>query len=333
MAYEQNSPLSKKEALQKVAELSAERYHLQVKQLEFLSDETNFLYKVIDSFGDVYALKIFEEEYSSLEDNLTEIFFMDIVNKTNHISAPRMIPGKDGEKLQVISSDYTSTPKYVSVYSWLDGEELEGNENDKRLVQLGELTAHLHNATYGISVPTELTPKMWNEVFYFKGEQAIYKQEEFQKHLSKEYHQIMDSIIPYLNNKLSSFYKNNIEDIQLIHGDLNPFNIKVQDEQMHIIDFADSMLGLPIHDLSIMLYYYKYNESLKFDEVKKLYFEGYRKIRDLPEVTDYELDLFMTARRVSFLNYILEVSEDPTNFIERNISRVKDFLKKYNIKL
>ncbi|WP_214481753.1 phosphotransferase [Bacillus sp. SM2101] len=333
MEQEQSGVITKDKALYKVAELATEKYDVQVDELVFLSEETNILYKLKDHLGYTYVMKIFQEESSSLEDNLTEIFFMDIVNKANYVSAPRMISGKDGEKLQVIKSTYTSTPKRVALYSWLEGDDLEGNECEKRFIQLGELTARLHKTTYGIQIPSKITPKTWDKVFYYQGEEAIYKHEKYQKFLSNEFHQIMDGIIPFLNDQLSTYYKNNNEDLQLIHGDLNPSNIKVNGEQMHLIDFEDSMFGLPIHDISIMLYYYKYEETQNFDEVKRFYFQGYRKVRDLPNITDYELELFMTARRVNFLNYILEVSNDPVDFIETSLPRVKEFVEKYNINL
>jgi Ser/Thr protein kinase RdoA (MazF antagonist) len=175
--------------------------------------------------------------------------------------------------------------------------------------------------------------KVWDKVFYYKGEEAVYKKEEYQKFLSKEYHEEMDKIIPFLNKELSSYYEKYTDHIQFIHADLNPWNVKLYGSELRLLDFEEAMLGLPIHDFAIMLYYYDYDEAFDFELVKKLYFQGYERVRNLPVFTDYDLDLLMTSRRVNFLNYILQISEDPKSFIETSIPRVKDFISKYGIKL
>ncbi|WP_088036121.1 phosphotransferase enzyme family protein [Evansella clarkii] len=316
-----------------VAKLAIDRYDFKLKELYFLAEETNILYKLTDTKGNTFLMKIFQENSSTLEDNHLEVYVMNLVSKRGGISIPSILPAADGSEIQEIKIDEGRSPVRVAIYSWLEGEDLDGNENEDRFIQLGELTARLHVATYGEKVPETFSPKRWGNVFYYKEDKMVYKQSEYQRYLSKEYHEVMDTIIPYLNSRLSEYYQMNERDLQLIHSDLNPWNVLVNGNEMHIIDFEDTLLGLPLHDIAILLYYYRFEEKFKYDNVKQLFFKGYEKIRPLPEFKEFDLDLLMTARRVNFLNYILLVSEDPSNFIEKNLLRVKEFIYKYKLSI
>ncbi len=315
-----------------VAKLAIEKYDLQFQELNFLAEETNVLYKLSDDKGKHYLLKIFQDHSSVLDDNLLEVYVMNLVSQRGGVSIPSILSSKDGTKIQTINIE-DGPPIRVAIYTWLEGEDLDGNENDERFIQLGELTARLHVATYGENIPETFSPKRWHNVFYFQKDKVVFKESEYQCFLSREYHEIMDRIIPYLNERLSAYYQVNQENLQLIHSDLNPWNVLVNGNAMHIIDFEDILLGLPLHDIANLLYYYRYEEEIDYDHVKRLFFEGYEKIRPRPAIEEFDLDLLMTARRVNFLNYILIVSEDPSSFIEKSLPRVKEFIHKYNLKI
>lgn len=321
------------ESLLEVAKLALARYDLKVKDVSFLVEATNMLFRVEDHSGNQFVLKIFQEESSTIEDNLAEVFLMNRIAEKNLVLLPSVVPAMDSSFIQVIKSETKDQPKRLALYTWLEGEDLDGNENRERFVQLGELTAKLHQATYGLKIPEHLSPKKWDKVFYYNGEKDVYKNTEYENILSSEYHEVMDGIIPLLNEALASYYQKNAEQLQLIHADLNPWNVRVSGDRLSVLDFEEALLGLPIHDIAIALYYYAYENNFDFEEVKGLFLQGYERVRPLPPFTDFDLDLFMTARRVNFLNYILTVSEDPGEYIQMSIPRVKDFIKKYDLKL
>lgn len=314
-----------------IVQLTVDRYNIKPQSLQFLAQETNVLYKLTDNNDKKFLIKIFQENSSTLEDNLLEVHVMNLINAKGRLSIPSILSSRDGKKIQEIETDKLNPNVRTVIYSWLEGDDLGGNENEERFVQLGEITALLHESTRGEVIPKNFTPKKWNQVFYFQGEKLLYKDEKYQRFLSKEYHVIMDKIIPYLNNRLSSYYQMNESNLQLIHGDLNPWNVIVDGKNMHMIDFEDVMLGLPLHDIAILLYYYKYEAGYDFKDVKRLFFKGYEKVRPLPKFDEFDLDLFMTARRINFMNYILVISEDPRDFIDMSLARVKEFLFKYKL--
>ncbi|MBD1373808.1 phosphotransferase [Hazenella sp. IB182357] len=317
--------------LDDIAKRAIEMYDLDVREITFLLEETNIFYKVLDHAGQQYALKIFQTESSTLEDNKAEIFFMNIIRKSQHVSLPNVYIGKNGDEIQLVETIDSDIPKRVALYSWIEGEDLDGNENEARYEQFGELTALLHQATIDVNIPPEIKPKKWDEVFYYRHEKPVYKETIYQRFLDDDYHNVMDKIIPFLNKKLANYYEDHLKNVRLIHGDLNPWNVKVENEKMHILDFEDALLGLPIHDFATMLYYYQDQDD--YANIKKCFFNGYQKISQLPVFTDYDIDLLITARRVNYLNYVLLVDDDPQKFIEENMKKVHLFLNKYQITL
>lgn len=328
--YKDLTPIGKKRRLKRFASYALTFYNIKVAKLDFLAEETNIFYKVVDEDGTKYALKIFQEESSTIEDNLAEVFLINTVRDNTDITVPSVIASKDNQFVLALETKYFDIPKRIAVYTWIDGRDLDGMETDERFYRLGQITANLHNATKGAVLPKGITPKKWDKVFYYRGEVPVYKQQQYQKFINDDYHSVMDFIIPYLDSKLAEYYIDATP--QLIHADLNPWNIKLHKGDMQIIDFEEAMYGLPLHDFGIMLFYYRYDENFDYENVKKHYFAGYKSINELPEFTEFDIDLLITARIVNFLNYILLVDDDPQEYCSKKIKLVKEFMEKYNIK-
>lgn len=327
--YNKLTKLGKKLRLRKVVELALKHYELSIKEFHFYDIATNVLFKLHGEDGVMYLMKIFSEESSSYEDNLCEVFMIDQVKENSNLIVPEVIHTAEGKGVIRVDSKYTETAKRVIVYKWIDGVELDANETMERFKKLGEITAQLHDATMKVKVPEEVTPKKFDKVYYFKDEKAVYKEQQYQKFISKEYHEVMDFMVPYVDEKLSALFQK--PGMQLIHGDINPWNVLCNGDDVQVIDFEDASYGYPVQDIAIMLFYYRYDENFDFDEVRKTYLEGYSKVRDLPEFTDFDLEIIMIARRLNFMNYILLISEDPKEYIKTNVKRVQDFMRTHNI--
>jgi Ser/Thr protein kinase RdoA (MazF antagonist) len=160
------------------------------------------------------------------------------------------------------------------------------------------VTAKLHKATEGIVIPSNIHSKKWDKVFYYRDEVPVYREDKYQQFVDQEYHEVMDYIIPYLDKKLQNYYIT--ASAQLIHADLNPYNVWTYKDEIRVIDFEEAMYGLPVHDFAISLFYYKYDDKFDYPKVYDLLFEGYKKERKLPEFSERDIELFITARRVNF---------------------------------
>jgi Ser/Thr protein kinase RdoA (MazF antagonist) len=303
-------------------------YDLEVSEVSFMCEETNVFFKVKTVSDELYALKIFQEASSKISDNLAEVFFIDVVKDKTDLNVPTVIKTKHDKEI-VLVEDEEGKEKRIALYEWLDGVEIDENETLETFYDIGKITATLHLGTKGVTYPTNITPKRWDKVFYYIGEEAEYMNDEYQKYVDERYIKVMDKIIPYLDKSLSALYDG--QETQLIHGDLNPFNIMKNDEEYQIIDFEEAFDALPVHDLAIHFFYYEFDDRFEFEEVIREFMKGYHEIIPVTDFQFPEIEMLMTARRVNFLNYCLTVMEDPSKYIEKNIPRVEAFMEKYDI--
>lgn len=303
-------------------------YDIKIKSIKYLLEETNTLYKVIDDQDTKYLLKIFQEESSSLNDNLAEHYLIDVITSKTEILTPKVIKNIAGETVTKIPYKNNRGYKRVVLYSYLSGKPMFGKENSAYFESMGEILAKMHQATEELSFPEYVNPKKMESIFYFENEKLIYNKKKYKKYITKEMKDILAELIPYINQKLKAFYSKGKP--QLIHGDLNPWHINRLGERFVIYDFEEALYAYPIHDIAVFLYYYKYNEKWKFNEVKKALFKGYESVKPLPKnLTSKNLELLMMSRRINFFNYVLSVNKHPKEYIETSFSRIKEYYITY----
>lgn len=312
-----------------IVDEALKQYDLEIQSVEFLVEETNLFYKVVATDGTKYAMKLFQELSSNLEENLAEVFFLQSLGESFKGLIPTPILAKDGSGIITIHANEEGIDKRIALYSWVEGDDIDGIETLAMFEELGELVAKLHQKTAAIEIPDGISPKPWDKVFYYHDEVPVYKEERFQAFISDAYVDVMDALIPILNHELKKLYDS--EKPRLIHGDLNPWNVKLHDEQLKLVDFEEAMLGHPIQDVAICFFYYYHDDKWSYPEVKKAFEKGYGKVIQL-DASGFDqeiIDMLITARRVNFLNYILEIDDAPSAYIEKNLPRAKAFLDAY----
>ncbi len=315
-----------KQKLKEVALLALTHYDLEVSNVEFLTEETNVFFKVTTADDKLFALKIFEEASSKLSDNLAEVFFIDIVKDRTDLVVPTVLKTKHGKQI-VIVKDEENNDRRVALYEWMNGDEIDEKETLDDFYEIGKIAATLHLATKGIVYPDNISPKRWDKVYYYIGEEAVYLNEEYKPFINDEFVEVMNIIIPHLNQALKSLYNN--QPSQLIHGDLNPYNILKYKKDYRIIDFEEAFDALPIHDLAIHFFYYEHDERFNFEDVVESFMRGYHTIIPTTNFKFEDIEMLMCARRVNFLNYALTIMDDPSEYISKNLKRVQDYIDKY----
>lgn len=300
------------------------QYDLKVREMTFLTEDTNIFYKAIDEKGRSYAIKIYQEFSSNLDDSKVEMFFLDYVSKHTEVVVPRGVTNKSGHFVTVIDSKYDTVKKRMSVYEWMDGKDLDEREEVSYFEQIGSIMAELHNHAEHIELPCDIHAKRIDKVLYYAGDDYFYRMEKYQHKVTDDFVSFMDTIIPHLDKQLKDLYK---KTPMLIHGDFNPFNIKVHKKEVRLLDFEDACMGLPLHDISTLFFYYRYDDN--YSLYKDAFYKGYESKRPFNKDQEALMEMLMTARRVNFLNYVVELYDDPKSYIEKNLARVKAYFETY----
>ncbi len=115
---------------------------------------------------------------------------------------------------------------------------------------------------------------------------------------------------------------------QIIHGDLHRWNVHVyRGRSVIALDFADVMLGHPVQDVAITLFY----EQEGAAAVRREQFEaGYREVGNWPVAYEGELEHFMAARTLSFVNYMANLEDDPGDYYDRAFPRLEAYLDEWD---
>lgn len=309
-----------------IANLALKNYGKEFPSVEFFSNTTSVIYKVVDNNKQTYALKIYDHS-SNIADNQVEILIAEAIRKKRTVSIPEIIKNKEGKNITIINDGLSNEPHRIVLSRWLEGINLKDNESKELFIQLGKSVAQLHLATKDIIIPKNLQPKQWNEVFYFRDEKPVYHDKKYNEIVNSEFKGLMDKAIPILNEGLRKIYDSSPP--QLLHGDLNPWNIKIHENQISFLDFEDAILGQSIQDLAILLFYYKDHQKFPYSFVKEHILEGYSSIKPIEKIRDSDLEFLSIARTANFLNYVLTLDGDYEEFIKKGQEKLKMFLSSY----
>lgn len=310
-----------------VLKIALKQYNIESKEITYLTEETNVLYLIkTDKFD--YVLKIFQEESSNYNDNLTEHYFIKIIQKFTTIQTPKVIENNSGQTITMIPYKNSKGYKRVALYEYLSGSSVACREDLDYFESMGQVMAKMHLATKGLSFPDYVNPKKWKSIFYYENETKVYHLKKYKNFITKEMIDVLDHLIPYINQKLESFYAEGSP--QLIHADINPWNVKKTEDNYIIYDFEEAMLAYPIHDISVFMYYYKFNEEIKYHDIKKAFLKGYQSLNELPtNLNEKNMELIMMARRINFFNYVLTINPNPKEYLEMSFLRIKEYFISY----
>jgi Ser/Thr protein kinase RdoA (MazF antagonist) len=311
-----------------IAVKSLESYDVNPTSIDFFVEETNVFYKV-QCKDETFMLKIFEEASSDINDNLAEVYFINQVASKTDIEVPTVLPNKYGKEITLVLDEQSEKTRRTALYTFLEGEPLYQNETPYWFEKLGETTAKLHNLSESLELPSSLHPKRWDKVFYYHDEVAVYNDPKYDTYFTTEDRVLLDWFIQYLDERLKELYIGSTTFI--IHGDLNPWNVFIHEDAIRLIDFEEAMDATALHDLAILLFYYRYDTNFNYNDVKTSLFKGYERVRKLPDFTDFEIDLLIMARTANFINYVLLIWEDPKDYISSRLDRIRDFITTYNI--
>lgn len=295
--------------------------------LKFFGQDTNINY-VIEHNKKKYFMKIFMDHSSTIDDNIAEAVLLEHLSNTTNLHVPRVLKNQDGSYVTTIFSPTDQQEKHIMVATFLTGEALDGNETKERLVELGRTMAILHQSAQSLVIPEGVTFKKWDRVLYWRNEEIHYHKEEHKDKMSQEDRDLLDHVFPYLDNRLQELYQG---DSILVHGDLNPWNVLIEDQQIKLIDFEDIIIGTPIQDVAITLFYYRYDPNYTYTDIRDWLLEGYQEINPNFQ-PDWEIvEMLIIARTVNFINFVLLIEEDPKAYIKERLRRLKEYLNMYNI--
>lgn len=312
---------------QDIAKKAIKKYPITPTDIVFLTEETNVFYTIMAEEG-TFVLKIYHEDANDINDNLTEHFLLKRLHETTDLKMPQVVENKRKETVTKIPFPNPRGYKRTALYTYLEAETIAGLETAEYFETVGAQVAKMHQATKGLLLPEHVNPRRFDQIFYLEHGHAVYHKHKYRKYLTEEMIQILDELVPYINLKLAAYYDQ--APPRLIHGNLNPWNIKRQGNELCFFDFEEAKLAYPLHDIALFLYYYKHHETLEYPILRDHFLKGYRSVSPEPHYLDEkDLSLVMMAKRIHLLNYVLLHKKDPSDYIAMSFPNIKEYYLSY----
>lgn len=311
--------------LDELAEQAIDAWELEVAGLKLVSASENTVYRVNTRSGRDFALRIHRPGYHTFQELVSEQQWTAAL-RTSGVEAPEPLLTRDGRGYATIKFPGSAESRNVGIVEWIDGVPLAqiiDQASDEQTVaqrfeQLGSIAARIHNQATQWALPADFQRHafdaeglMGDAAFWGPFWELPQLKPAQRTKILKARSTIRETLTDY--GKDPNIYS-------LIHADLHPHNVLVDDEHLYVIDFDDAGFGWHQYELAVALYSYKGERN--FETVRDALIAGYRSERSLDNTALELLLMFLLVRSLVLLGWIHGRPElDRSEFLPRLIDR------------
>jgi Ser/Thr protein kinase RdoA (MazF antagonist) len=299
-------------------------YDLDIQWVRFLTIATNTMFHLRTESGDRYVLRIYSDEETTLVENQAEMFWLQALKRDTGLKVSEPVPRRDGGMITTIKVPGVPVEKRCVLFKWVPGRALGNHLNPQNYWKLGQTIAGLHNHAESLRpLPLGIKPKRWDKVFYYPDEPVIYNIQEYRHLFPPDRIDLLNRVIERATEVFEALFANPNEQI-MIHGDIHYWNVHVYQGELYMIDFEDIMLGYPIQDLAITLYYGR--DRKDYEALRTALQAGYASLRTWPESGNGQIETLMAARSVNFINYVARIDPSPQVYLQQRCQELERYL-------
>lgn len=306
-----------------MATVALEEFPIEPLRVRVVGGFTNVIFRV-DTANAPYALRVDLHQDHSDSDVENELAWLDALGTDTDLDVCRFIPAHDGRRYVYAEASGVPGVRRCVLFDWIPGSPLADSLSASGYHQLGRLAAGLH--LHGAKFRPPHVPLTWDRIFYWPEEVdpvVIYKP-EMAHHFSDGRREILDRAV---NAVEQAFSRLNPSEAQLIHGDLHPWNVHRYRSRLIAFDFEDITWGHRVQDVATTLFYER--DHTRYADLRVAFEEGYRTVAPWPVTYDGELEHFMAARSLMFVNYVANLRDDPSEFYQTVFPRLQRFLSEW----
>ncbi len=306
--------------LRQLALAAVDAYPIRAVGLRLVGGFTNVIFRV-DTNNGPYALRVDLHQDHSDADVENELAWLDALANETDLDVCRFVPARDGRRFVYASGQGVPGRRRCVLFEWVPGRPLDDNLTAAGYHQLGRLAAGLHLHGAGFKPPNPALT--WDRIFYWPEEvdPVVIFKPEMAHYFTGNRRRIFDRAIEAVDR---AFQRLDPAEAQITHGDLHPWNVHRYRSRLIAFDFEDITVGHRVQDVATTLFYERNHP--RYTELRSAFEEGYRTVAPWPVTYEGELEHFMAARSLMFVNYVANLHEDPSDFYARVFPRLEQFL-------
>ncbi len=309
--------------LRPLAMTALQSYPVTPTKLSLVGGFTNVIFRVDTAAGPL-ALRVDLHQDHSDEDIAIELSWLNALSTETELDIVRYIESNDGAGAVYAGAPGVPGERRCVLFRWVPGKPLADNLTEEGYVRLGKLAAGLH--LHGEEFVPPHQPLTWDRIFYWPEEvdPVVIFNPEMAHHFVGNRRATLDRAIAKVEK---AFEQLGSASAQMIHGDLHPWNVHSYRSRLIAFDFEDVTWGHPVQDVATTLFYERNHRG--YADLRAAFEEGYRTLAPWPVAYDGELEHFMAARTLMFVNYVANLRDDPSEFYKTAFPRLENFLSNW----
>jgi Ser/Thr protein kinase RdoA (MazF antagonist) len=321
--WEELTDTGKIRRLRPLASAALTEFPIVPQRLRSIGGFSNAIFRV-DAADRSYVLRIDLEGWHSDEDAAVELAWLEALAADTDIDVCRFVPARDGRRYVHSVAPGVPGSRRCVLFEWIPGRPLAERISPDGYRRLGRLAAALHRD--GAGRRPAHWPLTWDRVFYWPEDidPVVIHTPQVARFLSGGRAEILEEAITIVGR---AFARLDWDAAQIIHGDLHPWNVHSYRDRLIALDFEDVTWGHRVQDVAITLFYERDNE--RYPELRAAFEEGYREVAPWPVSYDGELEHFMAARTIMFVNFVANLRSDPSEYYEVAFPRLAGFVERY----
>lgn len=326
--------------MRRLAVAATSQYPLPAHELHFVQHGENTTFR-IEAAGppaadpgpyvpNRFLLRVHGASYNTAPEIESELIWLDALRRETDLAVPEPLLARDGSFAVTLGDESTGGARSISLLRWMRGALRERKVTPERLALVGRLMARLHSHARQWRPPARFARRRWDwdglladdGHFGVPAEQAWAMVPAELRDDWLLVGERLRAAMGELGETPATF--------GLIHADLHLGNVIFADGEARAIDFDDCGFGYWAHDLAVLLGYWRLDPD--WQAMRDGLLGGYAAIEPFPaDQLDY-LDLFMTARRVSLLLWVLGKSVSDPSFrrdMDRSLAWAQRMVRAY----
>jgi Ser/Thr protein kinase RdoA (MazF antagonist) len=293
--------------MQALAHSALRHWDLEVVDIAPIKVRENAVFRVDLAGGGRAVLRVHRDGYHSDAALASEFVWMRALQAAG-ISVPCVIRSRHDRDFEVIATA-TAGARQIDVFEWISGRQLGSVESGvggdvaaiaEQYHTIGSIAARMHNHTADWRHPAGFCRHAWNSAGLV-GEQPLWGRFWELAALTPGQKSLLERARERIAVELAA-YGMSSDRYGLIHADLVPENLLVDDTRIQVIDFDDAGFGWHLFELATSLYFIT-GDSI-YPTAREALIRGYRSERDLSDAALRLLPMFLAVRGTTYLGWV-----------------------------
>jgi len=304
-------------------------YPLKLEKLALIQNSWNATYRIDTTQGKTYMMRVNRAGPGAhtIEELEVEMAWVGALYRETKLGVPKPLANRKKSLITVTEARGIPEPRHCVVFSWLPGKVVGDKATPENYFKLGQASAqlHLHAKTFKSPHPKKI--RIHNNPLPFRDENVLFDP-AYQKWFTAKQRKIIEQAMLHTQAAIDYLYRKRGR--RIIHNDLHHWNAMLHEGKVAPFDFEDLMWGYPVQDVATTMFHVQYADT--FSDLLESFRQGYETITTWPERYDGEINHYMAARRLMFINYLIQ-SADPEErdfapqYIKTAVSRLQKYLK------